>query len=418
VGAANRFKGTVARLVRRGLTRWAQGGRPAEQPRVYILLMNAWSMGGTIRTALNLAGYLSHHHDVEVLSLLRRRNEPFFPFPPGVKVTVIDDLRADAAGSGLSGFVERRLRARSSVLINPADRVSLVSSLWTDVQIARKLRSRNAGVMISTRPGLNLLSASVAASQLVKIGQEHMNLSTHRPPVRRAIKRGYAGLDALATLTVRDLEEYRAALGDGPALTAIPNATPDLGGVRSDGSARTVMAAGRLTRQKAFALLIEAFAQVAAAHPEWQLLICGGGPRREHLEKLIDQLDVGANVTLAGPVRNLAAKMTEASIFALSSRFEGFPMVLLEAMSVGLPVVSFDCPTGPREIVEDGRNGLLVPEADIGALAAALIRMIEDDELRRRCSEGALETAGRYSIEAIGARWDELIEWLSHDRRS
>jgi glycosyltransferase involved in cell wall biosynthesis len=201
-------------------------------------------------------------------------------------------------------------------------------------------------------------------------------------------------------------------------LTAIPNATPDLGGVRSDGSARTVIAAGRLTRQKAFAFLIEAFAQVAAAHPEWQLLICGGGPRREHLEKLIDQLDVGANVTLAGPVRNLAAKMTEASIFALSSRFEGFPMVLLEAMSVGLPVVSFDCPTGPREIVEDGRNGLLVPEADVNALAAALIRMIEDDELRRRCSEGALETAGRYSIEAIGARWDELIEWLSHDRRS
>jgi glycosyltransferase involved in cell wall biosynthesis len=109
--------------------------------------------------------------------------------------------------------------------------------------------------------------------------------------------------------------------------------------------------------------------------------------------------------------------MTEASIFALSSRFEGFPMVLLEAMSVGLPVVSFDCPTGPREIVEDGRNGLLVPEADVDALAAALIRMIEDDELRRRCSKGALETAERYSIEAIGARWDELIEWLSHDRR-
>jgi glycosyltransferase involved in cell wall biosynthesis len=88
-------------------------------------------------------------------------------------------------------------------------------------------------------------------------------------------------------------------------------------------------------------------------------------------------------------------------------------MVLLEAMSVGLPVVAFDCPTGPREIVEDRRNGLLIPDGDVDALAAGLIEMIEDEELRRRCSEGAAETAARYSVPAIGARWDELIERLT-----
>jgi glycosyltransferase involved in cell wall biosynthesis len=87
--------------------------------------------------------------------------------------------------------------------------------------------------------------------------------------------------------------------------------------------------------------------------------------------------------------------------------------VLLEAMSVGLPVVSFDCPTGPREIVEHRRNGLLVPEGDVHALAAALAEMIEDSELRRRCAAGALETASRYSLDVIGPRWDELIERLA-----
>jgi glycosyltransferase involved in cell wall biosynthesis len=84
-------------------------------------------------------------------------------------------------------------------------------------------------------------------------------------------------------------------------------------------------------------------------------------------------------------------------------------MVLLEAMSKGLPVVSFDCPTGPREIVRSGENGLLVPHQDVDALAAAMIQMIEDEDLRRRCGAGALATAERYSIDVIGARWEELL---------
>jgi glycosyltransferase involved in cell wall biosynthesis len=294
-----------------------------------------------------------------------------------------------------------------------ADRASARMSLWTDVMLARALRSRGRGVLIATRPALNLLAASLTSPSLVTIGQEHMNLSTHRPGVRRAIATRYGRLDALVTLTERDLEDYRAALDDGPLLMAIPNAAPATGGPRSDGSARTVVAAGRLTRQKAFSVLIEAFAKVREAHPDWQLVIYGRGPRELHLHKAIAQFGVGANVTLAGPVRNLDAAMAEASIFALSSKFEGFPMVLLEAMSAGLPVVSFDCPTGPREIVESGRNGLLVPNGDVDALAAALLEMIEDEDLRRRCSEGALETAERYSLASIGQRWEQLIERLS-----
>jgi glycosyltransferase involved in cell wall biosynthesis len=403
-------------MLRAGLVRWARGGRQPQPPRVYILLMNAWAMGGTIRTSLNLAGYLAESRDVEILSIVRRRNEPFFKFPAAVKVTVIDDLRPSAAPSGLAGLARRILSTQRSVLLNSSDRASGMASLWTDVSLARALRQRGGGVLIATRPALNLVAASVAPPSLVKIAQEHMNLSTHRKGVRRAIVDGYGSLDAVVTLTERDLVEYRAAIGEGPRLTSIPNAVPDIGGARSEGTSKTVIAAGRLTRQKAFAVLIEAFAQVAAAHPDWQLVICGDGPRREHLEEAIEKFGVAANVTLTGRVRNLGARMADASIFALSSRFEGFPMVLLEAMSAGLPVVSFDCPTGPREIVDNEHNGLLVPEADTDALAAALNRMIEDDELRRRCSEGALETAGRYTIQAIGRRWEELMEQLQRSR--
>jgi glycosyltransferase involved in cell wall biosynthesis len=418
VRARNRLKVAIVRLLRGGLTSWVRRGRQSDSPRIYILLMNAWTMGGTVRTALNLAGYLAQHHDVEILSVVRKRGKPYFPFPPGVKVTVIDDQRAKRVVPGIAGLVRRLLSARRSVLVIGADRGAGAATLLTDVLLARALRVRRQGVLIGTRPALNVLVAAIAPDSLVKVAQEHMNLATHRPGVRKAILRDYGTLDAIVTLTERDLDEYRASIVQGPVLDSIPNATPDTGDARSDGSSRTVIAAGRLTRQKAFSFLIEAFVQVAERHPDWQLQICGDGPRREHLEQVIDKLDAGANVTLAGRVLEMNSTMAEASIFALSSRFEGFPMVLLEAMSIGLPVVSFDCPTGPREIVESGRNGLLVPEQDVDALAAALIQMIEDEELRRRCAQGALETAERYSLDVIGPRWEELIEQLSRGRQS
>jgi glycosyltransferase involved in cell wall biosynthesis len=184
------------------------------------------------------------------------------------------------------------------------------------------------------------------------------------------------------------------------------------GGV-SDLTGKTIIAAGRLKRQKDFFRLVRAFAQVAEKHPDWKLKICGDGPHRERLEELIAELGLEGKVELPGPVKNLGPELAAASMYALSSRREGFPMVLLEAMSKGLPVVSFDCPTGPREIVRSGENGLLVAHQDVDALAAAMIRMIEDEDLRRRCGAGALKTAERYSIDVIGERWEELLAEVS-----
>ena len=103
------------------------------------------------------------------------------------------------------------------------------------------------------------------------------------------------------------------------------------------------------------------------------------------------------------------------SIFALSSRFEGFPLILCEAMSKGMAPVAFDCPTGPAEMIRDGENGLIVPLGDVDAFAAALIRMIEDDDLRHRCGPGALETGKGFKMDAIGPLWDELFSELLAD---
>jgi glycosyltransferase involved in cell wall biosynthesis len=104
--------------------------------------------------------------------------------------------------------------------------------------------------------------------------------------------------------------------------------------------------------------------------------------------------------------------MATSSIFVLSSRFEGFPLVLLEAMSKGLGIVAFDCPTGPADIVDDHRNGILVPAADVAGLARGIIELIEDDALRRRCAAAAVETAHRYTMEQVGPQWNALLDEL------
>ena len=108
--------------------------------------------------------------------------------------------------------------------------------------------------------------------------------------------------------------------------------------------------------------------------------------------------------------------MSNASIYALSSRFEGFPLILCEAMSKGMAPVAFDCPTGPSEMIRDGENGLIVPLGDIDGFAAALLRMIEDDELRHRCGRGAAETGRNFKMDAIGPMWDELFRDLQEAR--
>jgi glycosyltransferase involved in cell wall biosynthesis len=405
----------VSFILRVGLRRYARAAPrqlgQEERPRVFILLVNAWAMGGTIRASHNLATHLARTYDVELLSVVRRVSKPFFPFPARVDATALDDRRRGLERGVLQGI----LRSLPSTLVNPADRAADCCNLWTDIALVRRLRGQS-GFLITTRPGLNLLAAELAPPGLVTVGQEHMHFHAHPGPLRWAMKRRYRRLAALAVLTSRDLEEYRAQLGDAIRLVQIPNAA-EIGGPKADLSAKTVLAAGRLSGQKGFDLLIAAFAEVAPGHRDWRLRICGEGQLRPELERLVDEAGLGAQVELPGRC-DIEAEMTRASVFALSSRFEGFPVVLIEAMSKGMAVVSFDCPTGPAELVEDHRNGILVPAEDVTALAASIRELIEDEDLRHRCAPGAVETAASYTLEAIGGRWETLLRELADERRA
>jgi glycosyltransferase involved in cell wall biosynthesis len=369
----------------------------AEGP-MRFLLAHAWGMGGTIRATLTVA----EHLDAEVVSVVRRRDDPFFDFAPGLRVTALDDRRRPSLLSRLP-----------SLLVHPEDYAYPWCSLRTDVALLRWLRSLDGGALITTRPAFNLLAARLAPPGVVTVGQEHLHFSAHRPRLAADIRRLYRRLDALTVLTADDERDYRALLaGARTHVECIPNPLPPGEVPVSRQEAKLVVAAGRLNSQKGFDLLIAAFASVARSHPDWRLRIYGSGPEGDRLKAQIDALGLDRHVALMGRSRRLGEAMAEASIFALSSRFEGFGMVIVEAMSHGLPVVSFDCPNGPGDIISDGDDGILVPPEDVDALATAIAELIDHPERRRRYAEAALRRARDFDVAAVAPRLEGMVRTL------
>lgn len=177
----------------------------------------------------------------------------------------------------------------------------------------------------------------------------------------------------------------------------------------SDCSSKKVIAVGRYVPQKGFDLLIDCWKIVATRHPDWTLSIYGDGGREE-LQARIDAYGLQGKCMLEHSVNNISEKYLESSIFVLSSRYEGFGMVIIEAMACGLPPVSFTCPCGPKDIINDGSDGLLVENGNIQQLADKICYLIEHEDERKRMGQTARENVNRFSMENIGRQWEELFD--------
>ncbi|MFI0421930.1 glycosyltransferase family 4 protein [Spongiactinospora sp. 9N601] len=381
--------------------------------KIRYLLLHAYGMGGTIRTVITQANAMAAAgHDVEVVSVVRRREEPQFAIDPRVRLAALVDQRAGVREPSLAARLARRLRGGA------VPRGEFAAHYFTPAverAVASYIAGLTGGVLVTTRPALNLLSARHAGRGVVRVAQEHMNLSTHRPAVRDAVLRNYAKFDAVVVLTEGDRREYQEAI-PGARVERIPNSVHSLEQPFSDQSGKIVLAAGRLYPQKGFDMLLPAWAEVVRDHPDWQLRIYGTGPRKDRLRGQIEQLRLYNHAFLMGRSEHFHDELTKASVFVLSSRFEGLPMVMIEAMSHALPIVSFDCPTGPADVVTHGEEGLLVPPKDVPGLAAALKTVIGDRALRERMGARAAKTVAAYAPASVMPRWEALFSELSAAR--
>ncbi len=355
-----------------------------DRTRILMVLPNAHGHGGIPRSALSLANHLAQTREVEILSVNRRRRRPRFPLDDAVQVTFLEGELEEAIGA--------------------------------------VLRDRKPSVVITNEPELHLAAARTSQHRHVLIGREHNTF-----PVRKSTPRHWTmfeeflgELDAFAVLTEEDAKNYRA-LTDGARvrIEVIANAIPfDIAASVPPLSNPVVLAAGRLTPAKGFERLIAAFADATQEDADWQLHIAGIGPSRDDLRLLGDQRGLGDRLQLLGHVDDLDTRMRSSAFFAMTSRHEGHSMVLIEAMSQGLPTLAYDCPRGPREIIRDGVTGFLVPDGDHDAYVAALLRLFRGHDLRRRLGAASLEHAQIYRMERIGRQWDELIDGLLEEHNA
>jgi len=190
----------------------------------------------------------------------------------------------------------------------------------------------------------------------------------------------------------------------------IPNPIAPVHSVPATAGGNVLVAAGRLTHQKGFDVLIDAFAQACGAHPQWQLRIWGEGPLRQELEDRVEGLGLADRIVLPGNSKRPGAWLDGATAMVLASRYEGFPNVLGEAMASGLPVVAFDCAFGPGEMIDDDITGMLVPPGDVAALGRALDRIMTDACLRERLGNAAVAAVSRYRPGAVLAEWSTVVD--------
>ncbi|MFE6157654.1 glycosyltransferase family 4 protein [Streptomyces sp. NPDC056486] len=379
--------------------------------KIAFLLHNAYAIGGTIRTTLNLASALADVHDVEIASLMRHRETPRFTVDPRVRLVPLVDTRVGRTDEQHPAYAE------PACDFPVADRRHHQYTRLHDLRARDYLAACDADVIIGTRPGLNVYLALFAPRRALRIAQEHLRHDAHSKTLRRVLARHYRTLDAVVTTTEADAATYRARLTlPGVRVLSIPNIVPDPAVVPADHTAKVVAAAGRLVRGKRFDLLIEAFADVAPKRPDWLLRIYGGGKEKEPLQELIHSRGLGEHVALMGPMAPIEAEFARASIVASASDAESFGMTLVEAMRCGVAVVSTDCPLGPAEIIRDGIDGRLVPPGDAKALADVLLELIDDGPRRRALGVAAVESAHRFDAERIVRRYELLLTELAATR--
>lgn len=374
--------------------------------KISFLIHTIYGIGGTIRTTLNLAEEFADQHEVEIVSVFRHRQVPLFDVDPRITlVPLIDTWKESPAYEK-----DHPLHLQPAEYFPRYEARYREYSKLTDERVRDHYAGSDADVVIGTRPGLAAYVAQFAPASAVLIGQEHMTYNHHKPALRNEMYQHIDALDAYVTVSEGDAAVYRAQMPlPATRVLAISNSVPEPSIQPSTGSGTTVVAAGRLSAEKQYSVLVDAFAKVVAVRPEWDLRIYGGGPEKENLRRQIDRLGLYNSVRLMGSVSPIEPEWAKGAIAASTSRHESFGMTLVEAMRCGLPVVSSDCDYGPREILQHGVDGLLVPVSDPDAVAGALIQLIDDEPLRRRMSAAAVRNASRFDPGQVAKKYEELF---------
>ena len=368
-------------------------------------------MAGGVERVLTLkANYFAEHlgYDITII-LTEGKDKPLF-YPLSDKIKVINlDINFEELWT--CSFVKKAF-------------VYLKKQRIFKKKLTNELMRIRPDITISLlRREINFINEIKDGSK--KIGELHVNRANYRNFEARdsnAIKNIFAKywmrnlvshlkrLDRVVVLT----EEDKASWTELDNVEVIPDPLAFDIDKASPLTNKRVIAVGRYVYQKGFDLLLQAWAKIEKQHPDWELAIYGMGDRTPY-EQIIEKMHIDRNrCHLNGPTDNIKQEYLNSSLFVFSSRFEGFGMVLIEAMACGLPVISFDCPCGPKDIVRYQEDGLLVPSGDVAELSDAIHKLLSDDALRHEMAKKAIVNVRRFELSEIAERWKNLYDTTSN----
>lgn len=351
---------------------------------------------------------------VEIVSIYRDSGSVFFSLNAQVNVCYLVDRPMSIDLTKIEdeeGSSDDKLLADSPSRITPAAWDNQLNAL-TDQAAVRALSRIETDILVPTTPALTALASEYAPQHIVIVQQEHRPTGSRGATLAPVLLYG-PRIDCLVSLTERSTEWLVEKFGpSAPRLETIANSIPDIFRPQTADRMPLIIAAGRFVTQKRFDHLIRAFAIVAPRNPAWRLRIYGSGPHEDLYRKVAKSLGIDGRVEMIPPVADMLAEWSRASIAALSSRNEGLPLVVLEAIAAGVPVVAYDCPTGPSEIIDDGVNGRLVPLGDVQILAEALEELMIDSDKRQAMGHAARESAQRFAPDIIQSQWINLFSEL------
>lgn len=364
--------------------------------------------GGMERVLYNKVKYLSEqmHWDVTVVTTDQHDRPSFYPFPESVRMIDLGINYSEDNVKGAFGKIYGYLKKRRK-------HKKLLEEL---------LKKEKADIVVSLYPSESSFIPEIkdGSKKVLEIHYcKFFRLQYGRKGLLGAIDRWRTWqderivrrFDKFVVLTNED----RGYWGKLPNICVIPNAAMFVADRYSDVSNKRVIAVGRLDYQKGFDRLINAWEIVhkSGKYNGWRLDIFGQGEWKEMLQRMINEKGLNSSAFINKPTKNIGEEYADSAMLVMSSNYEGFPMVMIEAMACGLPVVAFDFKCGPKDIISDGKNGLIIRNGDIGALAEGMMRLMEDTENRKRMSQNARKIVDTYSEKAVMDKWIGLFNNLT-----
>lgn len=365
---------------------------------------STYNPGGMERVLLNKVTYLSAlpEWEVSVVTTDQHQRPSFYPFPEKVRMTDLEINYSDDNDKGIwkkitSYLCKRKEHKRKLTALLLKEKPDMVVSLYP---------SESSFIPDIKDGSKKVLELHFNKFFRIQYGRKGIIGLIDRWRTRqdeRIVRR----FDKFVVLTNED----KGYWGGLPNIEVIPNAAIHVSKNYSEVKNKRVIAVGRLDYQKGFDRLIQAWklVQHTGRFSDWKLDIFGQGEWREMLQQMIDKQGLQNTVKINPPTNAILNEYVHSSLLVMSSNYEGFGMVLVEAMSCGVPVISFDCKCGPKDIIQPGINGLLVPNGDIQALADAMMKVMEDEAYRKMLSLNARKVVDTYSEQAVMAQWIRLF---------